>query len=118
MIYSFPDFNRTSYNSNERRMFGYVILSNTKKWVLSSLLGNSHFLVFISEFSFVFVVSIPSQAGQTHNLGIAEIAIKFLGEFSDYLFRFDAFPGDDDTVLLTTNLFPFRRAVSIPSLVR
>ena len=86
MIYSFPDFNRTSYNSNERRMFGYVILSNTKKWVLSSLLGNSHFLVFISEFSFVFVVSIPSQAGQTHNLGIAEIAIKFLGEFSDYLF--------------------------------
>jgi len=31
MIYPFPDFNRTICNSNVRRMFGYVILSNTKR---------------------------------------------------------------------------------------
>lgn len=36
------------------------------------------------------------------------ITTEFLGEFFDDLFRFNAFPRDDDTVLLATNLLPIQ----------
>ena len=60
------------------------------------------------QFALILVIGIPGQTGQTHNLGIAEITAEFLGEFSDHLFRFNAFPRDDDPVLLTTDLFPIQ----------
>ena len=60
------------------------------------------------QFALILVIGIPGQTGQAHNLGITEITAEFLGEFSDHFFRFNAFPRDDDTVLLTTNLLPIQ----------